>query len=172
MKRIPLSQGKYALIDDEDFELVSSCYWIYDSGGCGYARGRPRVGRYGLRRGVRRSTRKHIRMHRLIMNPASHLEVDHVNGDGLDNRRQNLRLVTRHQQMQNMKRQQRSKSPYKCVRKTTYNRWEAYIRINGMRKHLGYFGSAEEAALAYDEAAIQAFGEYARLNLSKGVMAE
>lgn len=164
MKKIALSQGKYALIDDDDFELVSNYGWVYDSGGFGYARGKLRIGRYGLRRGVKRFSGKRVRMHRLIMNPPQGVEIDHINGDGLDNRRCNLRLATRAQQAHNMRKHRHSKSPYKGVEALPYGRWRAGIRINGKALHLGCFASAEDAARVYDAAAIEHFGEFARPN--------
>ena len=81
MKKIPLSQGQFSLVDDEDFDILSKFKWYYSKGrNTNYA--------------IAANNRKLIRMHRLIMNPKKGFVIDHINGDGLDNRRENLRICS------------------------------------------------------------------------------
>jgi len=155
-KEIPLTQGKVAIVDDEDFERLSQYKWCYAT--VGYAVRFEQVN--GKRRGVF--------MHRQIMQPPKDLEVDHINGDKLDNRRSNLRIVTRQQNRFNERPRKGTSSKYKGVSwyKQT-RRWEAYIKINGKKKRIGYFNDEIEAALAYDRAARELFGEYAKTNFKE-----
>jgi len=110
--------------------------------------------------------RRVIHMHRVILQPKKGLDIDHINGNRLDNRRINLRYATRSQN--NMNRFARcvtSKSPYKGVCWRAHaKRWKAYIKINKTQIHIGYFTTAEKAAKAYNKAAIKYFGEFANLN--------
>lgn len=105
-------------------------------------------------------------MHRLILGAPAGIGVDHRNGDGRDNRRLNLRLATRTQNAQNRsKNRDKTSSRYKSVyARRRKGPWYAQIRIRGRNKHLGVFETEEEAALAYNRAAVEYFGEYARLN--------
>ena len=103
-------------------------------------------------------------LHRLIMgNPEG--SVDHINGDQEDNRRENLRSCNQSQNCANSKISRNNTSGYKGV---SWNRalkkWHAYIMVNRKRIHLGYFASKIRAARAYDKAATQYFGKFARLN--------
>lgn len=153
MKEITLTQNKIALVDDEDYALVSQFKWhaCYDKSKDGwYARSSRGKGPPGL-----------VNMHRLIMQPGQ-LEVDHVNGDSLDNRRSNLRLCTRRQNSMNQKNHKNSTSKYKGVSwYTRENCWRAAITVYGNYKLLGYFDNEKEAAQAYRVAAQKYFGEYA-----------
>jgi hypothetical protein len=91
-------------------------------------------------------------------------EVDHINGNGLDNRRVNLRFVTRAQNNMNKAKYKHSKSPYKGV--TKYGEaWKAAIYFEKKRIHLGVFDNAEDAGKAYNAKAKELFGEHARLNI-------
>jgi hypothetical protein len=112
-----------------------------------------------------------IPMHRMLLDAPKGFFVDHINGDGLDNRRENLRLCTRSENAQNQKTQHRPKtSKYKGVNKLKYGGWLVRIGLheNGkrVRKSIGCFPKDKEieAAKAYDEAAVRYFGEFARLN--------
>lgn len=103
-----------------------------------------------------------IYLHRLLLNAPPHLQVDHVNGDTLDNRRQNLRLVTPQQNRMNGK-GTLSSSDYKGV--TRYGqRWQARISLHNKTRHLGYHETPLVASLVYDHAARRFFGAFARLN--------
>jgi hypothetical protein len=96
--------------------------------------------------------------------------VDHANGNGLDNRRSNLRLATGTQNNANRRLASNSTSGFKGVNlyKRT-GRWRAHIAIHRQQKHLGYFRTAEEAARAYDIAALALFGEFALINFPKEI---
>ena len=103
MREVQLTQGKIALIDDEDYELISKYKWHYSKSSINYGRAMAQPTKHG----------KAIRMHRLIMQALDHLEVDHINNNPLDNRRSNLRLVTHAQNQKNMQKSIRNKSGYK-----------------------------------------------------------
>ena len=92
-------------------------------------------------------------------------QVDHINGDGLDNRRCNLRPATSAQNNANARRVRTSRSPYKGVERESSGKWRARICPHGQRINLGLYGTAEEAAHAYDSAAREIYGEFAYLNL-------
>ena len=160
MIEIPLTQGKVALIDDEDYELVSKYKWFPQ-------KGNNTVYLVAHSKGVPSKERKTIRMHRLIMNAQPGQKIDHVNGNGLDNRKENLRFATSQQNSQNLRRFE-GVSKYKGVVYDTNpkqkNKWRARITVNKNRIHLGRFPSEREAAFAYNEAAIKYFGGFARLN--------
>jgi hypothetical protein len=154
---VPLTQGKIALVDDED-EWVTDWKWRAksSSGDLFYAA-----------RNSPRPSKKEIWMHREIMLPPPGLEIDHVNGNGLDNRRLNLRLATSSQNKWNAKKSSgNTASIYKGV-SVSRQGWRAQIRCNGGRYHLGVFKTAEEAAEVYNAAALELFGEYACLNVIK-----
>lgn len=154
-RKIPLTQGQHALVDDADYERVSQHKWHIKrySGGLAYATGRPNGGE------------RKVLMHRFILNPPDGFEVDHINGDGLDNRRANLRVCSHAENQKNVKKPTTNTSGYKGVAWSKHHlRWKAEIRANGKRIHLGTFDTAEEAAAAYDTAAKQMHGEFARTN--------
>jgi hypothetical protein len=159
MKKIPLSQGKYALVDDADYELVSQYKWSYAPRG-GYASRNAYLG--GGRKAPKRKT---ILMHSLI---TGENYVDHINGNGLDNRRSNLRPCTHIENMRNTKLYANNKTGFKGVH---YNKrdkkYQANIRVDKKLKALGYYPTAIEAARAYDNAAKEYFGSFARLNLQE-----
>lgn len=107
---------------------------------------------------------KCVRMHRLIMGALPGQIVDHINGDGLDNRRENLRIVSRAQNNQNA-RCFTGASKFKGVAKHHYtHKWRAYISVGGRQVHLGFFTEELAAARAYNKAALEYFGDYAKLN--------
>ena len=105
-------------------------------------------------------------IHRLITNAQSGLDVDHINGNKLDNRRFNLRVVTRGANVQNQKHW--AKSGYKGVNQNG-KYWQASIYFNKERKFLGNFKIREDAAIAYNEAASSIYGKHAHLNLIKSL---
>lgn len=104
-------------------------------------------------------------MHRLIMNTPDHLVCDHINHNGIDNRKQNLRNCTKKQNRANSRSLAKSSSKYKgvCWDKSC-KKWCAYIKNNDKRTHLGYFEDEAEAARAHDRAAKKIRGEFAALN--------
>jgi len=155
MKQIPLTRGLVAIVDDEDYARLSHFKWyaLYGRGACYAAHT------------VSQKPYKVIPMHRLILYAPSRMEVDHANGDTLDNRRCNLRLASRAQNARNSKIHRTNKSGYKGVDfRKRERRWRAQIMFQGKTYHLGYFDTAELAAQAYDAAARMAFGKFARTN--------
>lgn len=153
MKKLPLrgkhGEGLYAIVDDADYSQVCGYRWHCTSGYA--ARG---AGQAGIR----------IRLHTQLMKPGPGLEVDHKNGDKLDNRRANLRVCTHQQNVRNAPRL--SASGYRGVHKVTTPTptWYAHIAVNGKKHYLGSFDTAREAAVAYNSAATELHGEFALLN--------
>lgn len=105
-------------------------------------------------------TAKKTSLHRVILNPGSGFVVDHINGDGFDNTRENLRVCTHAENIRNSK---VKCGRYKGVRKYG-NRWYARIKVNYKEIHIGSFANKEDAAIAYDNAAKKYHGEFARTN--------
>ena len=153
---IALTKGKVALVDDPDAALVAAFSW--QAVLC--------KGRWYARAGRREGKRMiHTYMHRLLLGlPRRRPMVDHKNGDGLDNRRENLRLATSTQNAWNMESRRGSTSRYKGVSRAKRFGWQAQISVGGRNKHLGFFHSEEDAARVYDAKAAVLFGAYARLN--------
>jgi hypothetical protein len=157
MREIPLTQGKIAQVDDEDFERLSQWKWQASvlTGGLCYAR------RGESRGGVERK----IYMHHEVLGVPSSTEVDHANGNGVDNRKDNLRLGTHAQNLRNTGLRTNNTSGYKGVHyDSARGKWKAEICVRGKGHHLGRFPTAEEAARAYDAAARAHSGEFAWLN--------
>ena len=153
MKEITLTKGRIALIDDDDFELVMQYKWFYRTKG--YA--------WRLQRKGEPKPRSQQSMHRLIMGCPEGYHIDHINGDKLDNRRSNLRTCTRQQNASNMSIRKNNKTGLKGVCKQG-NSYVAYIKQNYKTIYLGSYKSPEEAAAAYDSAATERFGNFARPN--------
>jgi len=159
-RRIPLTQGKYAIVDPEDYERLNQHKWHAASrGSLCYARRNARCPKTGKK--------LYIQMHREVMNPPDHLYVDHINHNGLDNRKANLRLATPAQNVINRAIIKRKTSPSKykgiCWHKHI-RKWQAQICYGGKHKTVGYFVDETEAAKAYDNAARKYHGEFAVLN--------
>ncbi|MHC4722148.1 MAG: HNH endonuclease [Planctomycetota bacterium] len=149
---IPLTRGKFAIVDAEDFEWLNRYKWNTLKGGRTYY---ARSWENG----------KTIRMHRLITNAPKGLVVDHINHNGMDNRKQNLRLCTRLQNARNRRSCRGSSSKYKGVSKEKKeNVFIACIRCKGKLYYLGRFKSEIAAAKTYDKKAKELFGEFAFLN--------
>lgn len=157
MKKISLSQGRFALIDAEDFEFLNQWEWCYSRG---YALRNEYIGMIDGKQKAKR-----IPMHRLVNKTPDDLQTDHINGDKLDNRKCNLRSCTSSQNHMNKKSPKNSTSKYKGVHwYKKGKKWKSEIRINKKGQYLGYFKSEIEAAKAYNKAAIELFGEFAKLN--------
>ena len=156
MIEIPLTQGRVALVDDCDAALADTRW---------YAR-RDRHTFYAYRKGPRaEKPRRTFLLHRVILGAARGVEVDHVNGDGLDCRRANLRLASRSQNQANRLHLVSNVSGFRGVSfMRARGRWLASIRVNRRTRNLGAFESPAEAARAYDAAARSAFGPFARLD--------
>lgn len=169
VKEIPLRSHKYpglvALVDDEDYERVSQhVWWPSKSVNTFYAVTRPK--------GRRSDYKPTIYLHKLILGVPE--AIDHCDGNGLNCQRNNLRPATNKQNMHNRTKQNGIKHnpPYKGVTaepNSRINPWKAAIVIDGKRKHIGGFPTPEAAAYAYDKAAREAFGEFARTNFQEEV---
>lgn len=163
-RRIPLTQGKVALVDESDYRLVSQFKW--------YAHFHGPTGNWYADAHDAESwkkdpeTRRHIRMHRVILGRlADGKFVDHKNGNGLDNRRANIRIADRSQNGLNRKMHRNNTSGYRGVT-LSKGRWRARIQNSVIKISLGSFDTKKEAAKAYDAAAKKYFGQFARLNFS------
>lgn len=154
--QIPLSQGKYALIDRCDYALVKEYTWCTQKTKRGY---------YAVTTDIKNGIPNRIYMHRLILGITTKVMVDHKNRNGLDNRRENLRLAEGFQNVANSTKYTIKSSKYKGV---SWNRigkiWRAFIYKNRKQFYLGRFKNEEDAAKAYDIAARKLFGEYANTN--------
>jgi hypothetical protein len=158
MATIPLCNGGETLVDDADFDRASVIFWYKSqAAGCpAYVRGRVRTPGGKSRQ---------VFLHRFLLDVPKGMFVDHINGDGLDNRRCNLRPCTRSQNQFNSK-TNRGASRYRGVSfsPNASRPWMAIITVNKKAKYLGSFETQEEAAHAYDAAARQFAGEFAKLN--------
>lgn len=114
---------------------------------------------------MRTEKRKAIYMHLEIMSVPDGMEVDHINGNGLDNRRENLRLCTRAQnRMNSVKRIGKSSTFNGVYWHKNCRKWRASLKLDGKEIHIGYFNTELDAAEAYDEKAFELFGEFAKPN--------
>ena len=154
---IPLTRGKVAIVDEQDAPLALQFKW--------HACNRKTTWYAGSSHG-RFFGGKGLYLHRVLMEPAEGQHVDHINGNGLDCRRENMRLCTVTENRRN-KRKTHGASRFKGVQrnKTRVSRpWCAKITVNYACLWLGSYATEEEAAVAYNEAAMKHFGEFARLN--------
>jgi hypothetical protein len=155
---VPLTQNKHAIIDDGDYGLISKHKWHCMKCSSGHL--------YAVTNIYKEGKQTKIRMHNLILGICG---VDHKDGDGLNNRRSNLRPANQAQNSANRRVSSNNKSGFKGVswhRKS--RKWRAIIYSSGKQIHLGFFKSSREAADAYDEAARIHFGQFAKLNRVEG----
>lgn len=158
MAIIRTADGTEILVDDADYAWLSQWKWHVLR-----PDGRP----YAARRepGTRRKRGAYIFMHRTIVMPDPGLQVDHINGNTLDNRRENLRACTPSQNSMNTRARKGCRSRFKGVCwRTDWRGWKARITAGGKVHHLGLFKTEEEAARAYNDAARRLHGQFARLN--------
>ncbi|MHC4109652.1 MAG: AP2/ERF family transcription factor [Planctomycetota bacterium] len=154
--KIPLTRGEFAKVDPEDYIWLSQFRW--------YCNKRPHTS-YAIRNAGEGAERRKVLMHREIARTPRHLVCDHINRQGLDNRKQNLRNCTKRENNLNQAGHRGSVSKYKGVYwKKREGRWAACIKSEGKKRHLGYFDSETEAAKGYDEAARKYHKEFASLN--------
>lgn len=153
MKEIKLSLNKIALVDDDDFEQLNIYKWhSFKHRNTYYARRNENV--MGIN--------KQIYMHTQITGIKG---IDHVDRNGLNNQRDNLRKCTSLQNNYNSLRIKNKTSIFKGVSWNKYhNKWKAQISVNGKRKHIGYFDNDLDAAVAYDKNATEYYKEFAYLN--------
>ena len=157
MREIKLTQGKYAIIDDEDFGRINKYKWhaVYQHGDW-----------YAIRY-VKKLNGKQVNqfMHRFILNTPEKLKTDHRNHNTLDNRKCNIRICTDAQNSMNRQPCQHTSSQYKGVYwDRGRKKWRAHIRPNNKHLNLGHYNNEIDAAYAYDIAAKELFGEFAYLN--------
>lgn len=149
---MPINKGFVALVDRDMYEELSAYRWrLKENRSNNYAR--------AWAGGV------NVLMHRVVMRAGEGQIVDHINRNGLDNRRSNLRFVTCLQNLMNSR--PKSKHGYKGLsldRRRDAKPWQAIARVNGRPKSLGYYATPEEAAHAYDRMMVRLYGEYAYLN--------
>lgn len=157
MKEIQLTQGKVALVDDEDFDYLNQFKWHASK----------LSGKFYAQRHAKLSNPNNIKilMHRDVMKPKKGFVIDHVDGNTLNNQKNNLRICTHAENMRNSKIPINNTSGFKGVYWNKENeKWTAFIRFNNKRFHLGLFFELKDAAKAYNEGAIKYFGKFANLN--------
>lgn len=154
---IPLTQGKVTIVDEDDYrKFKNRSLHAVNYKGWWYAE--VTIGKHGQL------------LHRLILNAKKGEMCDHVNGDGLDNRKSNLRIVSNSQNIMNSKKTTRKgvTSQFKGVYWSVYHKkWVARVRLNYVYQVLGFYDNELDAAYAYDEGATKIFGEYAKLNFQE-----
>lgn len=159
MQKINLKNGKSILVDDDDFERVKDFRWHFQP---------PTGGENGGKARATAWRSKKIYMHHMIVGQPvdRRMSVDHVNGNGLDNRKENLRFATARQQRQNSAIRRDNVSGFKGIRfRRDRRKFVSTLMLDGKRINLGEFNTAIEAAVAYNEAAIKFFGKFARVNI-------
>lgn len=148
---VPLTQGRYAYISPEDYTLIKPYTWRL----------------LKTKHGEYAQSGNGILMHRLIMKPSADLEIDHINRDGLDNRRENLRLCTSSQNKHNTKVRKDSSTGYRGIYyNTKYNKYYVQIKPpNAKRIFVGAFSNLSEAIKRYEEVAITIFEDFYNANI-------
>lgn len=142
MKKIPLTRGQFALVDDSDYAFLSQWNW--------YASRSGRSNTFYADRHGPRPERKVIRMHRLLVDAPESMVVDHIDGNGLNNQRKNLRVCTQTGNMMNRGKQKNNKSGHKGVFwHSIGKKWCAQIAAPGQKRHIGLFKTKEAASRAY-----------------------
>lgn len=159
MKEIPLrNKSLVALVDDDIYEIFGHLTWSAFS----TPNNLTPYARHDVQWGGRRLA---FLLHREILGAPRGIQVDHINGDGLDNRRENLRLVSPSENMRNRPAPKSNKSGYKGVSfYKSRGLWQAQIQVEGKKKTLGYFSSPEVAFSAYCQAAERLHGQFARVD--------
>jgi HNH endonuclease/AP2 domain len=152
---VPLTRGYEAIIDAADAAFVGQWNWF----------ALPKTNTVYAARWGREGEPRTVRLHRVLLDPPQDLGIDHVNRNGLDNRRGNLRLATRSENMWNSAIQVNNTSGFKGVSWVKRDKkWAASIRVFGKTNYLGYFETAEQAHEAYARASAEMHGEFGRLS--------
>lgn len=153
--KITTASGHEIMIDDEDWDIVKEYSWrIATPSNCTYAVATPLIG----------NKNRNVLMHRLILSAADRM-IDHIDGNGLNNHRDNLRFCSHSQNAQNSRKHYVASSRFKGVSwERDRGKWRVQITISGKQKRVGRFLTEKDAAAAYNKAAVKAFGEFARLN--------
>ncbi len=157
-RRIKLSRGKYAIVDDDDYYRLARYKWYAQKAWNTY---------YAVRNGPRRAgaKQKSILMHREVLQVGDGLVVDHINHNGLNNRKANLREATFSQNNYNRRGNLKNcSSKYKGVHLHRGKKWRAMIKVNKKSMHIGSFDDEAEAARAYDKTARELQGDFATTN--------
>jgi len=157
-RKIPLTQGQYAIVDPERYEELAKHKWFAKR--CD--------GRFYAARSTKN---KNVKMHQVIMGTEEGKVIDHINSNGLDNRKANVRFATSQQNSWNQRKQRgNSSSKYKGVSwEKKRKEWRARITCNDKLIFIGCFNTEEAAAKAYDGKARELFGEFAWLNFPAGL---
>ena len=152
MKEIYLTQGKIALVDNDDYDRINAKKWFYRNG-------------YAARNGkkVNGVRSKSYSMQSILIECPKNSVIDHINHNKLDNRKSNLRICSERENLINRRISKNNKTGYKGV-SLFRKKYKAQISSNGKFHYLGVFCSEVEAARAYNEAAIELHGEFAVLN--------
>lgn len=165
MKKIPLSQGRFALVDDEDFERLNQYNW--------YASYNQPEGNLYVKRNLKKENgeKTSVLMHREILSPSASEQIDHINHNSLDNQKKNLRICSGEENLRNAVK----KAPATSQNKGVYwhkrdKKWCARVKIpNGKQSWIGSYISEIEAAKAYDKSARELFGEFAHCNFGEKI---
>lgn len=159
MKTIPLTMGKFAIVDDDDYERLKHFKWFAQP---------HRKMFYAVRNHRENGKRNHVRMHREVLHlKVGDPSVDHKNWDSLDNRKENLRFATNSQNQANKVRNRTTEGGFKGVfrdPRCTTKPWGSHIRFQNKLLHLGMYSTPKEAGMAYNAKAAELFGEFAVLN--------
>lgn len=152
MKKIKLTQNKFSLIDDEDFEEVNKYKWCFDK---------------SINYAIGRVNGKNIRLHRFILKPQIKEHIDHINRKHLDNRKSNLRICTKSDNGANRPKQKNNTSGYKgvfLIKDSRKKKYMARLKCKNEDIFIGYFYTKKQAAQAYNLKAKELFGKFALLN--------
>jgi len=159
MKTISLTQGKVALVDDADYERINCFKWYAQKDDHRY---------YAVRSiQISKSKQGMIRMHRVILDAPDGTQIDHINNNGLDNRKSSLRFCTCSQNIMHQRIKSNNKLGLKGVsidKRNVNKRFRAQIRVNNKNIQIGLYPTAQAAAQAYDIAAMKYHGKFAWLN--------